>query len=50
VCNFDVELCRDLFGISSPYEPVALIPIGYPATAEVPEKNRKTMDEIFVNL
>ena len=50
VCNFDVELCRELFSIEAPYEPVALIPIGYPASADIPDKNRKSMDEIFINL
>ena len=50
VCNFDVELCRSHFGITAPYEPAVLIPIGYPTTDEVPEKTRKPMDEVFVNL
>ena len=50
VCNFDVEQCRELFGIATPYEPVVLIPIGYPAETSVVEKNRKPMDEVFVTL
>lgn len=50
VCNFDVEQCRALFGIASPYEPVALIPIGYPADEQTTEKNRKPMNEVFVTL
>jgi hypothetical protein len=50
VCNFDVELCRELFGIAAPYEPAVLIPIGYPTTVEVPEKTRKPMNEVFVEL
>lgn len=50
VCNFDVEQCREFFGIAAPYEPVALIPIGYPADAQAAEKNRKPMDEVFVIL
>jgi nitroreductase len=50
VCNFDVTLCRELFGIADPLEPVVLIPIGYPTVNEPSEKNRKPMDEVFVNL
>jgi nitroreductase len=50
VCNFDVELCRSHFGIAAPYEPAVLIPIGYPTTDVVPEKTRKPMDEVFINL
>ena len=50
VCNFDVELCRKLFGMEAPYEPAVLIPIGYPKSTEMPEKNRKSMEEIFVTL
>lgn len=50
VCNFDVTLCRELFGIAEPLEPVVLIPIGYPTVNEPGEKNRKAMDEVFVNL
>ena len=50
VCNFDVTLCRELFGIAEPLEPVVLIPIGYPTVNEPGEKNRKPMNEVFVNL
>ena len=50
VCNFNVELCRELFGIANPYEPVALIPIGHPKAMEVSEKTRKSSDEVFVAL
>ena len=50
VCNFDVTLCRELFGIDAPYEPVVLIPIGYPAKEEMPEKTRKSNEEIFTFL
>lgn len=50
VCNFDVELCRELFGITEPLEPVALIPVGYPTNTEASEKSRKSMDEVFIEL
>ena len=50
VCNFDVTLCRELFGIADPLEPVVLIPMGYPTTNEPDEKKRKDMTDIFIEL
>jgi nitroreductase len=38
---------KDGLGIPEDVEPIALIPIGYPAgDGAVPEKNRKPLDEI----
>lgn len=48
VCNFDAEACRDLLGLPDESEPIVLLPIGYPADAEVPEKKRKPLDDIVV--
>lgn len=45
VCNFDAELCRELFELPQDEEPAVLIPIGYPAD-ELREKKRKTTEEI----
>lgn len=47
VCNFRVQLCQELFNIPENLYPVAIIPIGYPATDEIPEKTRKDMDDIW---
>lgn len=47
VCNFRVQLCQELFSFGEGWEPVAIIPIGYPATDEVPEKIRKSLPEIW---
>lgn len=46
VCNFDAALCRQVMSLPENIEPVALIPIGYPAETEIPEKKRKSMEEI----
>jgi nitroreductase len=48
VCNFDVEACARLLELPSHVEPMVLLPIGYPAASEVPEKKRKKIDEITV--
>ncbi len=47
VCNFDVRLCQKLFDLPGEWYPVAVIPIGYPATTDIPEKKRKATDEIW---
>ena len=46
VCNFDAQLCKQLFGYAEGEEPVVLIPIGYPADEAKP-KVRKEMNEIL---
>lgn len=47
VCNFDTATIRSAFNIPEHLEPIAIIPIGYPAAeSKVPAKNRKSLDEI----
>ena len=47
VCNFDPAPIRKAFNIPDHLEPVAIIPIGYPAHPDaVPAKTRKSLDEI----
>ena len=46
VCNFDAEGTRKAFALPDTLEPLALVPLGYPANDEVPEKTRKPLDEI----
>lgn len=51
VCHFDAKRCSELFNIPANIEPIALIPIGYPASADLFEKtpkNRKPIDEIVI--
>lgn len=40
VCNFDVKKCAGLFGLPEHIEPIALIPLGYPA--DEPDLTRHT--------
>lgn len=47
VCNFRVQLCRELFVLPEEWYPVAIIPIGVPADSIVPQKTRKEMSEIW---
>lgn len=48
VCNFDVEKLKSELNIPSQYEPIAIIPIGYPASdSTITPKNRKDIDEII---
>lgn len=48
VCNFDVDTCRKVMQLPSHIEPIALIPIGYPSEQAIPEKKRKTLEEIML--
>ena len=50
VCNFDAALCHEVMAMPENVEPIALIPIGYTPDAEVPEKKRKTMEDICTYL
>lgn len=47
VCSFDVDATRRVLGLPDDVEPVALIPLGYPADTVVPDKKRKNLDEIL---
>lgn len=46
VCNFDVPRCREVMNLPENWEPVVLISIGYATEDDIPEKRRKTLDEI----
>lgn len=47
VCAFDPDVVREGFGLPADVEPIALIPVGYPADGEtVPVKKRKPIEEI----
>ncbi len=48
VCNFDAKRCHEILSLPVQHEPVALIPVGYPADGEVPEKKRKNLDQLVV--
>jgi nitroreductase len=45
VCNFDVPACKSVLELPDYLEPLALIPLGYPAGA-APPKKRKPLSEI----
>ena len=46
VCNFDANLCKELFNFPDNQEPAVIIPLGYAADAIKP-KTRKAIDEII---
>jgi nitroreductase len=45
ICHFNAEKCAEIFGLSPNLEPIAMIPIGYPSSDIIPEKNRKLMNQ-----
>lgn len=47
VCNFDAAFISRAFNLPEGVEPVAIVPIGYPAdSVNPPAKNRKELNEI----
>lgn len=48
VCNFDIDALREVLGLDYNQEPIAIIPIGYSASDEIPVKKRKGLDELVV--
>ena len=47
VCNFDPEIIREAFRLPGHMEPIAIIPLGYPAEgSEIPAKNRLHLADI----
>jgi nitroreductase len=51
VCNFDTKFCSQYLNLPESVEPIAIIPIGYPANPDVfvnNGKNRKNIEEIKI--
>ena len=46
VCNFNVATLQAAFHIGQEWHPVAILPIGYPASAPTKPSPRKEMNEI----
>lgn len=44
---FNEYECRKYFGIPDNRRPVAMIPVGYEPSGEVPEKKRKALDDVL---
>ena len=47
VCNFDPAVLRGKLGLDDKLTPVAILPVGYPASDKIPAKNRKQPEEII---
>ena len=47
VCNFDQQIIREAFRLPDNMEPIAIIPLGYPAEgSQIPDKNRLHLADI----
>jgi nitroreductase len=46
ICHFNAEKCASIFDLTSNLEVIAMIPVGYPLGEAIPEKKRKTMQEL----
>ena len=47
VCNFYVDKCIEALNIPNEWQPIAILPIGYPASENTQEKKRKTLEDII---
>lgn len=48
VCNFNTQVVRELLNLKPDEEPLALIPLGYPAKDDLPDKRRKSLNELVI--
>ncbi|HIY49213.1 MAG TPA: nitroreductase family protein [Candidatus Barnesiella excrementavium] len=46
VCNFDVPRCREVLNLPPSWEPVVLMPVGYPADLSETERKRKPLNDV----
>ncbi|MCE1199645.1 MAG: nitroreductase family protein [Marinilabiliales bacterium] len=46
ICHFNAEKCAELFDLPAHLEPIAMIPVGYPAVEVPATKKRKSFDEV----
>jgi len=47
ICNFDLEKCCRIFNLPENLEPIAFVSMGYPVNESVPEKKRKSIEQIL---
>ena len=45
VCHFNADKCAEIFNLPQNMEPIAMIPIGYPASDAIPEKKRNSLEQ-----
>ena len=48
VCNFDIDGLSEALQLKVTQEPIAIIPLGYPDSHELPVKKRKGLDDLLV--
>lgn len=47
ICNFNPVILSEVLKLPDELKPIAITPLGYPSTDNIPEKKRKPMDEII---
>lgn len=45
ICHFNKQKCIELFDLPNSFEPLAILPIGYPEEVDVPAKKRRSLNE-----
>ncbi|NLY88194.1 MAG: nitroreductase [Firmicutes bacterium] len=46
ICAFDAKSCHEILELPENLEVIALLPLGYPDDETIPDKKRKSLDEI----
>ncbi len=46
ICAFDAKRCHEILGLPEHMEVIALLPVGYPLTDAVPDKDRASLEDI----
>lgn len=46
VCNFDAARCKEIIGLPESWEPVVLLPLGYPTDGAATERKRKPFNDV----
>ena len=46
VCNFDVQRCKKILNLPDLWEPMVLLPLGYPAEGVETERKRKPFNDV----
>ncbi|MGF7139947.1 nitroreductase family protein [Roseimarinus sediminis] len=50
VCNFDLEALSQVLQLADDEIPVAMVPVGYPTSSDIPVKMRKGIDELVLRI
>lgn len=48
ICNFDAKQCAAILDLPDNIEPIAMVPVGYTNTVDIPDRKRKELVEMVI--